>query len=125
MKFVVKSKKVLTGGALKNASVLIDNGKIADVFEYEKKTDWITEDFGELVLMPGLTDTHVHINEPGRTDWEGFETATKAAVAGGITMLVDMPLNSSPVTTTSDSFDQKIQSAENKLYADTGFYGAS
>lgn len=123
MKFVVKSKKVLTGGALKNASVLIDNGKIADVFEYEKKTDWITEDFGELVLMPGLTDTHVHINEPGRTDWEGFETATKAAVAGGITMLVDMPLNSSPVTTTFDSFDQKIQSAENKLYADSGFYG--
>ncbi len=123
MKFVVKSKKVLTGGVLKKASVLIENGKIADISEYDKVSDHLTEDFGELVLMPGLTDTHVHINEPGRTDWEGFETATKAAVAGGITMLADMPLNSSPVTTTSDSLDLKIQSAKNKLYADTGFYG--
>lgn len=123
MKFVVKSKKVLTGGVLKKASVLIENGRITDVFEYDKILDCLTEDFGELVLMPGLTDTHVHINEPGRTDWEGFETATKAAAAGGITMLADMPLNSSPVTTTPDSLDLKIQSTKNKLYADTGFYG--
>lgn len=123
MKFVVKSKKVLTGGVLKKASVLIENGKITDVCEYDKIPDCVTEDFGELVLMPGLTDTHVHINEPGRNEWEGFETATKAAVAGGITMLADMPLNSIPVTTTSDSLDLKIHSSENKLYADTGFYG--
>lgn len=123
MKFVVKSKKVLTGGVLKKASVLIENGKVADVFEYDKIPDCVTEDFGELVLMPGLTDTHVHINEPGRNEWEGFETATKAALAGGITMLADMPLNSIPVTTTSDSLDLKIHSSKNKLYADTGFYG--
>lgn len=58
--------------------------------------------------MPGVIDPHVHINEPGRTDWEGFDTATRAAIAGGVTTLVDMPLNASPVTTTADAFDQKL-----------------
>ena len=61
------------------------------------------EDVGDRVVLPGLVDTHVHINEPGRTEWEGFATATRAAAAGGITTLVDMPLNSSPVTTTADA----------------------
>ena len=61
--------------------------------------------------MPGVIDPHVHINEPGRTDWEGFDTATKAAIAGGITTLVDMPLNSSPVTTTVKAFDEKVKAA--------------
>src|SRR6185436_4737908 len=59
------------------------------------------------VIMPGLVDSHVHINEPGRTDWEGFATATRAAAAGGVTTLVDMPLNSIPVTTTGDAFELK------------------
>ena len=68
-------------------------------------------DVGDKLVLPGLVDTHVHINEPGRTDWEGFETGTKAAAAGGITTLVDMPLNSSPVTTTVAALDAKRQAA--------------
>ncbi|RIK71902.1 allantoinase, partial [candidate division KSB1 bacterium] len=72
--------------------------------------------------MPGLIDTHVHINEPGRSEWEGFETATRAAAAGGVTTLVDMPLNSTPVTTNVDAFEQKLAAAQNKLWVDCGFY---
>jgi allantoinase len=78
---------------------------------------------GELAVLPGLVDTHVHINEPGRTEWEGFETATRAAAAGGITTLVDMPLNSAPVTTTVAAFREKLAAAEGKLHVDVGFYG--
>ena len=73
--------------------------------------------------MPGVIDPHVHINEPGRTDWEGFDTATKAALTGGITMLVDMPLNSSPVTTTAMAFDEKINAARDQLHTNCGFWG--
>jgi allantoinase len=75
------------------------------------------------VVLPGLVDAHVHINEPGRTEWEGFNTATRAAAAGGITTLFDMPLNSSPVTTTSEALKLKLDSAHGKLWVDCGFYG--
>jgi allantoinase len=81
------------------------------------------EDAGDRVVLPGLIDAHVHINEPGRTEWEGFTTATRAAAAGGITTLVDMPLNSSPVTTTVDALALKILAAKSKLWVDCGFYG--
>src|SRR5207237_3599475 len=80
-------------------------------------------DVGRLAVLPGLVDTHVHINEPGRTEWEGFVTATCAAAAGGITTLVDMPLNSSPVTTTPAALEQKLAAAGGKLWVDCGFYG--
>ena len=74
--------------------------------------------------MPGVIDPHVHINEPGRTDWEGFDTATKAAIAGGITTLVDMPLNSSPVTTTVKALNEKINAAtRDQLHTNCGFWG--
>ena len=75
------------------------------------------------VLMPGLVDTHVHINEPGRTEWEGFETATRAAAAGGVTTLVEMPLNSIPPTTTLAGFKQKLAAADGKCSVDVGFWG--
>lgn len=78
---------------------------------------------GDLVLMPGIVDSHVHINEPGRTEWEGFETATKAALAGGITTLVDMPLNSTPVTTTPTNFENKRDASNGKLHTNCGFWG--
>ena len=81
------------------------------------------ENAQDRVILPGLVDAHVHINEPGRTEWEGFETATRAAAAGGITSLFDMPLNSSPVTTTSEALDLKLKSARGKLWVDCGFYG--
>ena len=75
------------------------------------------------MIAPGVVDAHVHINEPGRTEWEGFETATKAAAAGGVTTLVDMPLNSSPVTTTVAALEAKRQAAAGKCWVDVGFYG--
>jgi allantoinase len=80
-------------------------------------------DYAEHVIMPGLVDSHVHINEPGRTEWEGFNTATQAAAAGGITALVDMPLNCIPVTTTKAAFAEKLAAVDDKLWVDCGFWG--
>jgi allantoinase len=78
---------------------------------------------GESAVMPGLVDTHVHINEPGRTEWEGFATATRAAAAGGVTTLIEMPLNSIPPTTAAASFPEKIAAATGQLSVDVGFWG--
>ena len=105
---------------LQPATVYMENSSISAIHHY--KMDW-AEDVGDLILMPGIIDAHVHINEPGRTDWEGFDTATKAAAAGGITTVVDMPLNASPVTTTVDAFNEKLEASKNKLYVNVGFYG--
>ena len=80
-------------------------------------------DAGDLVVMPGLVDTHVHVNEPGRTDWEGFETATRAAAAGGVTTLLDMPLNSIPATTSVAALHEKARAARGKVWVDVGFIG--
>ena len=98
------------------------NGKITAI--YFNKTD-DAQDVGDNILMPGIIDAHVHINEPGRTAWEGFETATQSAAAGGITTVVDMPLNASPVTTTVDAFSKKLETSKNKLNVNCGFYGGS
>ncbi len=78
---------------------------------------------GDAVVMPGIVDTHVHINEPGRTEWEGFSTATRAAAAGGVTTLIEMPLNSIPATTTASAFREKLAAAAGKLSVDVGFWG--
>ena len=80
-------------------------------------------DFGEAVVMAGVIDAHVHINEPGRTDWEGFDTGTRAAAAGGVTTIVDMPLNSSPVTTTATELARKIEATKGQLHVNCGFWG--
>lgn len=88
----------------------------------EQRPDVPVRDVGDAWIFPGLVDTHVHINEPGRTEWEGFATATAAAAAGGITTLVDMPLNSDPVTTTAAAFREKLTAAAGKLSVDCGFY---
>ncbi|HQY21687.1 MAG TPA: allantoinase AllB [Ignavibacteria bacterium] len=131
MKIGIRSKNVLIGNEVKDACVIIENEKISDLFypdsinDSEPENSFEIIDYGDLVIMPSLIDTHVHINEPGREEWEGFETVTKAAAAGGITMLVDMPLNSEPVTTDRKSLDQKINSATGKLYIDVGFYGGA
>jgi allantoinase len=79
-------------------------------------------DVGDLAVSPGLVDSHVHMNEPGRTEWEGIETATQAAAAGGVTTVVDMPLNSSPVTTTRAALEAKIAASEGKRFTDVGFW---
>jgi allantoinase len=78
---------------------------------------------GDHVVMPGLVDTHVHINDPGRSDWEGFETATRAAAAGGVTTLVDMPLNSIPPTTTAAGLEAKREAARGRCFVDVAFWG--
>ncbi len=105
----IRGKSIITPAGLQQAVVLIKDGRIADVLTAGADA-WAaasTLEIGESVLMAGITDPHVHINEPGRTEWEGFETATRAAIAGGITTLVDMPLNASPVTTTVAAFEEK------------------
>lgn len=109
---------------IKKGVVIVNEGVIVDIVDELKSTDnYIITDIGNHLLMPGVIDPHVHINEPGRTDWEGFDTATKAAVAGGLTTLVDMPLNSSPVTTTVKAFDEKVAATKNKLHTNVGFWG--
>ncbi|MBM3464910.1 MAG: allantoinase AllB [Armatimonadetes bacterium] len=87
--------------------------------------DGPVEDFGDLLVAPGLVDPHVHVNEPGRTDWEGFRTLTRAAAAGGITTLVDMPLNSIPPTTTLAALQVKRAAAEGQCWVDVGFWGGA
>ena len=77
------------------------------------------------VLLPGLVDTHVHVNEPGRTEWEGFASATRAAAAGGVTTIVDMPLNSIPPTTTLAALEQKRAAARDQTWVDVGFWGGA
>ena len=122
--FIVLSRRVVLPDGVRPAAICVRNGVIAEIGDYERPP-WNArvEDMGDRVVMPGLVDTHVHINEPGRTDWEGFETATQAAAAGGITTLVDMPLNSSPVTTTADALAAKRQATAGKIWVDVGFHG--
>ena len=120
---VLRSRRIVTPDGIRNGAVSINDGVISDVvFTEDIPPNCLVEDVGDSVVMPGLVDSHVHINEPGRTEWEGFETATRAAAAGGITTLVDMPLNSSPVTTTVEAFEQKLAAARGKLWVDCGFY---
>ena len=99
------------------------NGSQIEAVDFSAPVGSVVEELGDRVLMPGLIDPHVHINEPGRTEWEGFDTATRAAAAGGITTLVDMPLNSTPVTTNPEAFQAKLIAAEGKLHVNCGFYG--
>lgn len=124
MTFVLKSRRVVTPEGVRSAAVRVDGERIAEILPHDAAlpANIPVEDAGDLVVMPGLVDTHVHINEPGRTDWEGFETATQAAAAGGITTLVDMPLNSSPVTVTVSALEQKIIASEGKRWVDVGFH---
>lgn len=75
------------------------------------------------LLLPGLVDAHVHLNEPGRTEWEGFNTGTRAAASGGVTTVIDMPLNAIPPTTTLNGLKEKIKAAEGQCWVDVGFYG--
>lgn len=118
------STYIITPEGKKGGAVLIQNGVITDVVSRaDVPSSFTIEDVGDNVVMPGLVDSHVHINEPGRTEWEGFATATTAAAAGGITTLVDMPLNSSPVTTTVAALEEKKTASEGKLRVDCGFYG--
>jgi allantoinase len=122
---VIRSKRVVLPDSIAAASIHISDGIIAAIESYEGLSGdcEVVETGEESVIMPGLVDTHVHINEPGRTDWEGFATATRAAAAGGVTTLVDMPLNSIPPTTTVPGFRRKLEAARGQCYVDVGFWG--
>jgi allantoinase len=121
---VVRGKRVITPQGEHPAAIHIRDGVIVDVSAFENvPNDSLLYEAGELAVMPGLVDTHVHINEPGRTDWEGFATATRAAAAGGVTTLIEMPLNSIPATTTLAAFNEKICATAGKLNVDVGFWG--
>lgn len=121
---VVSGRRVVTPEGTRPADILIQNGVISEILPQGKAPAGKTRvDAGNLVVMPGLVDTHVHVNEPGRTEWEGFETATKAAAAGGITTLIDMPLNSTPVTTTAEALKIKLEAARGRCWVDCGFWG--
>lgn len=121
--FAICSTRVVTPVGIRPAAILINGERIEGIVSKNLiPSKYLIEDVDNLVVMPGLVDTHVHINEPGRAEWEGFETATRSAAAGGITTLVDMPLNSSPVTTTVEAFQQKIEAARGKIHVDCGFY---
>jgi allantoinase len=121
---VLRSRRVVTGSGVREAAVVIREGKVAAVVApADIPAGLPVMDVGDKVVMPGVVDCHAHINEPGRTEWEGFETATRAAAAGGITTVVDMPLNSIPATTTLEALRQKAASAEGHCAIDYGFWG--
>lgn len=122
--FALHSQRVLTTSGLQEACIIVSKGIITEVIMGPApRLACPLYELGEQVIMPGLIDPHVHINEPGRTDWEGFATATRAAAAGGITTLIDMPLNSSPVTTTVAALKAKRAAAQRQLHVNCGFWG--
>ena len=118
------SERVVTPAGVQSAAVLVRNGLIESVNEAgDISPEYVVHNFGRLVVLPGLVDSHVHINEPGRTEWEGFWTATRAAAAGGYTTLVDMPLNCLPETTTVDALEAKRAAARGKSFVDWAAWG--
>ena len=122
--FIVRGKRVVLADGVRPASIHVAGVRIVDVAAYDDGPAGVCDiDAGDLVVLPGLVDTHVHINEPGRTDWEGFAHATRAAAAGGVTTLIDMPLNSIPSTTTVDGLEAKRRAAGDQCHVDVGFWG--
>ena len=120
----VVSRRVVTPDGVRDGAVLVEGGRIAGVVERSAVPPGCPVlDATDRVVMPGLVDAHVHLNEPGRTEWEGFETATHAAAAGGVTTLVDMPLNCIPATTTAVALETKLLAARSRLSVDCGFWG--
>src|SRR6476660_6304289 len=118
----IRGRRVVCVDGERPASVHIDGGRIVSIGRLEDAASGDAVDAGDLVVSPGLVDTHVHVNEPGRTEWEGFDTATRAAAAGGVTTIVDMPLNASPVTTSRAALDVKIAASEGQRAIDVGFW---
>ena len=120
--FAICSSRVCTAAGVRPAAITIRNGLIETISDRDAVDRRLElHDLGEKMVSPGIIDAHVHINDPG-TDWEGFESATKAAAAGGVTTIVDMPLNSIPVTTSQNALEQKRSAAAGKCHVDVGFY---
>ncbi|ORY07556.1 hypothetical protein BCR34DRAFT_489328 [Clohesyomyces aquaticus] len=127
---VLASSRAVVSGRVTEATIVISSatGKVTSIFDSVLPPNHFPEgtpytDYSPLLLLPGLVDAHVHLNEPGRTEWEGFWTGTRAAAFGGVTTVVDMPLNAIPPTTTVENFKTKIDAAQGKCWVDVGFYG--
>ena len=122
--YVLRSRRVVLPEGMKEAAIAVSGERIAAVLSPSQIPPGARVlDMQDHVIMPGLVDTHAHINEPGRTEWEGFTTATRACAAGGITTVVDMPLNSIPVTTTRNALLEKRAAASGQTWVDHGFWG--
>ncbi|MDF9716810.1 allantoinase AllB [Nocardioides sp. ChNu-99] len=122
----VRGRRVLVGDAFVPATVVVQRGRIAAVEAYEHEAEGVVVQAADTAyVVPGVVDTHVHVNEPGRTEWEGFASATRAAALGGATTLVDMPLNSLPPTTTVEHLRVKRAVARDQLMVDVGFWGGA
>ncbi len=122
---VIRSQRVVLPEGEQAATLHIKDGVIERILEFEAEDPTGARMFNvpELVVSPGIVDTHVHVNEPGRSEWEGFDTATRAAAAGGVTTIVDMPLNSIPATTTVRALYAKVAAARAQCHVDVGFWG--
>lgn len=127
---VLASTRAIISGTLTPATITISpgTGKITAISktvrpasDFPRGTAY--KDYSPWILMPGLVDAHVHLNEPGRTEWEGFYSGTQAAAFGGVTTVIDMPLNSIPPTTTVDGLRRKQAAADGQCWVDYGFYG--
>ncbi len=124
---VIRAERAVTPDGVRPVTVAIRDGRIAAVAGPGAAPDGVSVEElpGHEVLLPGLVDTHVHVDEPGRTEWEGFATATRAAAAGGVTTLIDMPLNSLPPTTTAAALAAKRAAAAPSAHVDVGFWGGA
>ena len=121
---IVRGQRVVTLDGERAAAIHVRGGIIAAVSGFDEIVQGApVHEAGDFVVMPGLLDTHVHINEPGRAEWEGFSSATRAAAAGGVTTLIEMPLNSIPATKTAAALREKLAAATGKLWVDAGFWG--
>jgi len=122
---LIRGRRVLLPTGVAPATLHITAGRITDVTGHgaPAPSDVTIVDAKDLLVTPGIVDSHVHINEPGRTEWEGFHTATQAAAAGGITTVVDMPLNSIPPTTSADAAKVKQDALGNQLHVNVAFWG--
>jgi allantoinase len=123
---VVRSRRAVLPDGTRPAAVAVSGPSVAAVTGYGETLDSARDvDLGDLALLPGLVDTHVHVNEPGRTEWEGFATATRAAAAGGVTTICDMPLNSLPPTVSVAALTEKRAAAAGQCWVDVAFWGGA
>ncbi|TMR96999.1 allantoinase AllB [Nonomuraea basaltis] len=123
---VIRSRRTVTPEGERAAAVGVRGEKITGLYAYDAPLGAAEDiDLRDLALLPGLVDTHVHVNEPGRTHWEGFDSATRAAAAGGVTTILDMPLNSLPPTVTVEAFETKLKAARGQCHVDVGFWGGA
>jgi allantoinase len=121
---IVRGKRVVTPEGERAAAIHVRGGVIAAISGFDEIAASVpVHEAGDFVVMAGLVDTHVHINEPGRAEWEGFSSATRAAAAGGVTTLIEMPLNSIPATISAAALREKLAAAAGKLWVDAGFWG--